>query len=93
MQLKLKSNIQDTQDSRNCASNNRTEQNKILFRTPKGYKAHVNTTYYIIDGIDDSVKFINDIQTNEIRFRLHIYVVEIIERCDILRRRCAYSCH
>ena len=45
---------------------NRTEQNRILLRTPKGYKAREDTTCYIIDGIYDSVKFINDIQTNEI---------------------------
>ena len=42
------------------------EQNKIVLRTPKGYKAREETTCYIIDGIYDSVKFINDIQTNEI---------------------------
>ena len=32
-----------------------TEQNRSLFRTPKGYKAHEDTAYYIIDGIGDSV--------------------------------------
>ena len=45
---------------------NRTEQNRILLRTPKGCKAHEDTICYIIDGIYDSVNFINDIQTNEI---------------------------